>query len=81
MIRRISDFLRILIFVWVCMLVGLAMINWLIVPMKLPAPFDGGMTNVVQVAISAGLVIIWLFLWRWIATRMFWRALGNDQNK
>jgi len=81
MIRRILDFVNILVLVWVCMLLGLVIINGIIVPMRLPEPFDGAMTNVVQVAISAFLVFLWLYLWRGMATKMFWRALRNNQNK
>jgi hypothetical protein len=38
------------------------------------------MTNVSQVAISAFLVLLWLYLWRWMATRMFWRAIRDYRN-
>ena len=81
MIQRILDFVNILVLVWVCMLLGLVIINGIIVPMRLPEPFDGAITNVSQVAISAFLVLLWLYLWRWMATRMFWRAIKDYQNK
>lgn len=81
MIRRILDFVNILVFVWICMLLGLVIINGIIVPMRLPEPLNRAMTNVMQVAISTFLVLLWLYLWRWMATRMFWRAIKDYQNK
>ena len=77
MIKRILDFVNILIFVWISMLVGLWVINWVIIPWKLPEPFSGGMTNVVQVAISTILVLLWLYLWKRIATTKFWNAMRD----
>ena len=75
--KRILDFVNILIFVWISMLLGLWVINGAIIPWKLPEPFSRGMTNVVQVAISTILVLLWLYLWKRIATTMFWKAMSD----
>jgi len=79
MIKRILDFVNILIFVWISMLVGLWVINWMIIPWKLPEPFSRGMTNVVQVAISTILVLLWLYLRKRIATTKFWNAMTDNK--
>ena len=79
MIRRILDFVNILIFVWMSMLVGLWVINWMIIPWKLPEPFSRGITNVVQVAISTILVLLWLYLWKRIATTKFWNVMSDNK--
>jgi hypothetical protein len=75
--RRILAFVNILIFVWISLLLGLWVINWVIIPWKLPEPFSMGMTNVVQVVISTVLVLLWLYLWKRIATKMFWKAMSD----
>jgi hypothetical protein len=62
------------------MLLGLGFINWVIVPMKLQEPFEG-LTNILQVVLSTIMVLSWLYLWRWIATKMFWRALSEITEK
>jgi hypothetical protein len=62
------------------MLIGLGFINWVIVPMKIQEPFEG-LTNVVQVFLSTFMVLVWLYLWRWIVTKMFWRALNENIKK
>lgn len=77
MIKRILDFVNILIFVWISMLVGLWVINGVIIPWKLPEPFSRGMTNVVQVVTSTILVFLWLYLWKRIATTKFWSAMSD----
>jgi len=78
--RRILDFVLILIFVWGCMIFGLWFIDNLIVPMSIPG-VRRYIINIVQVVVSAAMVFLWLGIWRWIATSMFWRAIGNNQNK
>jgi hypothetical protein len=80
MTRRILDFVIILFFVWGCMLFGLWIISNLIVPMSIPG-VSRYMVNIVQVVISAVMVLLWLQIWRWLARSMFWRALRNNQNK
>jgi hypothetical protein len=78
--RRILDFVIILLFVWGCMLFGLWIINSMIVPMSIPG-VSRYMINILQVIISAAMVLLWLQIWRWLARSMFWRALRNNQNK
>ena len=80
MTRRILDFVIILLFVWGCMLFGLWIISELIVPMSIP-DLSRYMINIVQVVVSAAMVLFWLLIWRWLARNMFWRALRNNQNK
>ncbi len=77
--KRILDFVNILIFVWISLLMGLWVINWVIIPWKLPEPFSMGMTNVVQVAISTMLALLWLFLWKRIATTKFWNVMIDNK--
>lgn len=69
-----------LLFVWGCILLGLWAINDLIVPMSIPG-VRGNVINIVQVAISSAMVLLWLWTWRRLAKTMFWRALRNHQNK
>jgi hypothetical protein len=78
--RRILDFVIILLFVWGCMLLGLWIINDLIVPMSILG-FGRYIVNILQVIVSATMVFLWLLIWRWLARSMFWRALRNNQNK
>ena len=80
MTRRIFDFVIILLFVWGCMLLGLWAISTIIVPLEIPG-FSRQIVGVVQVVVSATLVLLWLLIWRWLARSMFWRAMRNNQNK
>jgi len=80
LIRRIFDFVLLLVFVWFCMFGGLWIINSFIVPMTIPG-VGRYVVNVVQVVISASMVLVWLLIWRWLARSMFWNALRSNQNK
>ena len=80
MTRRILDFVIILLFVWGGMLFGLWIISSMIVPMSVPG-VSRYLVNILQVVVSASMVLLWLLLWRWLARSMFWRALRNNQNK
>ena len=79
MIRRILDFVFILIFIWACMIIGLWIIDAVIVPLTLPGIPDGFVTATLKVGISAGLVLFWLWLYREIIRRMFWRIIGTQK--
>ena len=80
MTRRILDFVIILLFVWGGMLFGLWIISSMIVPISIPG-VSRYLVNILQVVVSASMVLLWLLLWRWLARSMFWRALRNNQNK
>jgi hypothetical protein len=80
MTRRTLDFVIILLFVWGGMLFGLWIISSMIVPMSIPG-VSRYLVNILQVVVSASMVLLWLLLWRWLARSMFWRALRNNQNK
>ena len=56
------------------MLLGLWIIDQFIVPMQIPG-INSGIINVIQVVIGASMVLLWLRVWRWLARKMFWRAL------
>ncbi len=79
MIRRILDFVILLLYVWGCMILGLWVIDAFIVPMSIPG-VNGYLVNVIQVVISASMVLLWLLMWRWLSKNMFWRAIRNHQN-
>ena len=79
MIRRILDFVIILLYVWGCMILGLWVIDAFIVPMSIPG-VNGYLVNVIQVVISASMVLLWLLMWRWLSKNMFWRAIRDHQN-
>jgi hypothetical protein len=79
MIRRILDFVILLLYVWGCMILGLWVIDAFIVPMTIPG-VNGYVVNVIQVVISASMVLLWLLMWRWLSKSMFWRAIRNHQN-
>ena len=79
MIRRILDFVILLLYVWGCMILGLWVIDAFIVPMSFPG-VNGYLVNVIQVVISASMVLLWLLMWRWLSKSMFWRAIRNHQN-
>ena len=80
MIRRIVDFVIILLFVWVFMFAGLWVIATIIVPLELPEIMNSGLNNIIQVVISALLVLVWLQIWRWLASSIFWRAINTSTN-
>ena len=80
MIRRILDFVILLLYVWGCMILGLWVIDAFIVPMSIPG-VNGYVVNVIQVVISVSMVLLWLLMWRWLSKSMFWRAIRNHQNK
>ncbi len=80
MTRRTLDFVIILLFVWGGMLLGLWIISSMIVPISIPG-VSRYLVNILQVVVSASMVLLWLLLWRWLARSMFWRALRNNQNK
>ena len=74
MIRRILDFIFILLFVWACMILGLWVIDTIIVPLQLPAAMNDIIAAMLKLGISGAMVLLWLWLWREIITRMFWRT-------
>jgi len=78
MIRRILDFVFILLFFWTSMLFGLWIIHTVIVPMEIHNVTNNVLTGIVKVSISASLVLIWLWFWREIVKKMFWRTLKNN---
>jgi hypothetical protein len=78
MIRRILDFVFILLFVWACMILGLWVIHQVILPMPIPGTTNVFLTAMVKFGISAGLVLFWLWLWREIVKRMFWQAMKTQ---
>ena len=80
MTRRILDFVIILLFVWGGMLLGLWIISSMIVPISIQG-VSRYLVNILQVVVSASMVLLWLLVWRWLARSMFWRALRNNQNK
>jgi hypothetical protein len=77
MIRRITEFVIILLFVWVCMIGGLWLIDVWIIPLEIPGIEQAYIVNIMQVVISTVLVMLWLILWKKLATWMFWRAIGD----
>jgi len=80
MIRRILDFVFVLLFIWACMILGLWVIDSLIVPLQLPGVTNDIMTATLKVAVSAVMVIVWLWLWREMVRRMFWRTVKLQQH-
>ena len=81
MIRRILDFTIVLLFVWVCMIIGLWLINEVIVPLKISGINNHFVEATLKVAISAGLVLFWLWLWREIVKVMFWHTLKSREKE
>jgi len=77
MIRRVLDFVIILLFVWICSIGGLWLIDYWIIPLKIPGIEQAYIVNIGQVEISTVLVLLWLLLWKKLATWMFWRAIGD----
>jgi len=77
MIRRVLDFVIILLFVWISMICGLWLINSWIIPLEIPGVEKAFIVNIVQVVISTVLVLLWLLLWKRLASWMFWRAIGD----
>jgi hypothetical protein len=59
------------------MLLGLWIIDQFIVPMQIPGIENRGIINIVQVVIGASMVLLWLKAWRWLARKMFWRAIHS----
>ena len=78
MIRRILDFVFILLFMWICMIAGLWLISEVIVPFEMPGINNDVVTSILKVAASVGLVLFWLWLWREIVKRTFWRNLRTQ---
>jgi hypothetical protein len=78
MIRRILDFVFILLFVWACMILGLWVIHQVIMFMELQRTTNVLLTAIFELGISAGLVLFWLWLWREIVKRMFWHAMKTQ---
>jgi hypothetical protein len=77
MSRRVLDFIIILLFVWIWMIGGLWFIDYWIIPLEIPGIEKAYIVNIVQVVISTVLVLLWLLLWKRLATWMFWRAIGD----
>jgi len=80
MIRRLVDMVCILSFIWTCMLFGLWMIDTLVVPLTLPIPglIGAALTSTIKVLIGTMLVLLWLWLWREIAKRLFWHTVKKE---
>jgi len=77
-IRRIMDFVFLLIFAWACMLLGLWIIDAVIVPLPplLPlGPLGGVLSAVAKAVISVLLVLLWLWIWREVVKKIFWSTL------
>ncbi len=72
MIRRILDFVYVLLFAWASMIFGVWLIDVFIVPIDLGNAF---LTGFAKVTVSALLVLVWLWLWRDLVRTNFWRAL------
>jgi len=81
MIRRLLDFTIILVFVWICMIIGLWLISEVIVPLEISGIDDRFVEATLKVAVSAGLVLFWLWLWREIVKIMFWHTLKSGERK
>ena len=81
MIRRILDFVLVLLFMWACMILGLWLISGVIVPLELPWINDRVVTATIKVAASVGLALFWLWLWREIVKRMFWHTLRFQESR
>ena len=77
MIRRILDFIFILLFIWACMILGLWIIDSFIVPLELPGITNDIITGTLKVGMSSAMVLFWLWLWREIIKRMFWRTMRS----
>jgi hypothetical protein len=63
------------------MIGGLWLINYWILPLKIPGIEHAYIINIIQVVISAIFVAVWLLLWRRLATWMFWRAIKTADLK
>jgi len=81
MIRRVLEFTLILLFMWICMILGLWLISEVIVPLELPGTYDRRITDALKVAVSAGLAVFWLWLWREIVRKMFWHAIRSQMRR
>ena len=81
MIRRILDFVLVLLFMWACMILGLWLISGVIVPLELPWINNQVVTATIKVAASVGLALFWLWLWREIVKRMFWHTLRSQESR
>jgi hypothetical protein len=78
--KRISWLLAILFIVWFMMLTGL----WIIVKVIIPISREGPLSifiDAAKVALSALLSLLWLWLWREMATRYFWHRLRKNTKK
>ena len=76
--KRISWLLMILFLVWLMMLAGL----WIIAKVIIPIPREGTLSifiDAMKVGLSALLSLLWLWLWKEIATRYFWYRLKKKQ--
>ena len=79
MIRRILDFVLVLLFVWTCMILGLWFINEIIVPLEIPWIKNRAIIAIIKLMTSGGLAFLWLWLWREIIKRMFWHTLKTHK--
>jgi hypothetical protein len=57
------------------MIMGLWIVDSFIVPLEIPGFTNVIITSILKVAISAGMVLFWLWLWRELVKRMFWRKI------
>jgi hypothetical protein len=80
MIRRILNFIFVLLFVWASMILGFWIIDSFVVPLELPGIENYFVTSTLKVAVSTGMVLFWLWLWREIVKRMFWRTIKTQQH-
>ncbi|MEM2112418.1 MAG: hypothetical protein QXX08_11175 [Candidatus Bathyarchaeia archaeon] len=78
MIRRLLDSVYVLLFVWTCMLLGLWVIHSFVVPQEFPGTIGEILSGIFKVAISFLLVLLWLWIWREIVKRSFWRAIKGQ---
>jgi hypothetical protein len=74
----VLDFVFILFFVWGIMILGFWVINSFIVPFNFPGIMNGFLTGFFKVIISTVLVLLWLWIWRDMVRRIFWRAISRQ---
>jgi hypothetical protein len=60
------------------MLLGLWVIRSFIVPQEFPGTVGEILSGIFKVAVSFLLVLLWLWIWREIVERTFWRTLKGQ---
>jgi hypothetical protein len=80
-LRRLLPLAGIVIFVWAMLLLSMLLISRVAFDFSIGTEtlFDRIVTQTVRVLVSGTIILVWLFVWKKITDRYFWRTIGQKR--